>query len=157
EHIRKEFVQRRRMLDAKIVERVVIDRHAAAQPAIRVMMLATPLQLATAADAFLGGIQPQRQQQPWVRRRSPRLIATLGQGGVIHAQIESPSPSPDRPGFMIRRQKLLEINRLHDQLLAIRPPTTQVIHDHASFTNKSATESSKERKNPKLCADRSVP
>jgi hypothetical protein len=46
------------MLDAKIVDRVVVEAHAAGQPAVGIVRSAEAVEFASTADALGVGIEP---------------------------------------------------------------------------------------------------
>ena len=69
DRLRQQIIERRLVRHPKIAQRVVIHRHAAAQPAIRIMAITEAIHFARAADAVHRGVQPQRDQNLRIDRR----------------------------------------------------------------------------------------
>ena len=118
--LRQQAIQHRSMSEPKVAEPVVVHPDPAAQPAIRNIALAQPVELARRADPFERRVQPQRQINPRVRRRPTRLSLTGQDPAVQRRQIQSLDESPDHPRSMIRRKLAFQIDHVPSQLPAIR-------------------------------------
>jgi hypothetical protein len=107
------------MADPEIAQPVVIHPHAAAQPAIGEIAFAQWGELTGRADPFQAGIQPQRQQQPRIRRWTAGFAFPRPDQLIQSRQIELADEAPHHPRPVIRRQQRLEVDHLPAQLLAI--------------------------------------
>src|SRR5713226_7105986 len=98
---------------------MVVDRHPAADPAVRGMQRAQPRQFARAAHPLTQPVQPQRQQNPGVGRVAP--CAPLAR---LDRLLETPQRQPfqhppNGPCRMLRFEQPLKIGRMQNQLLTI--------------------------------------
>ena len=79
DRLRQQIVERRLMRHAEITQRVVIHRHAAAQPAIRVVGVAQAVDFARAPHAIDRRVEPERDQNLRIdgRRAGPPSRALI--------------------------------------------------------------------------------
>jgi hypothetical protein len=135
-----------RVLRAEVRQRVVIHRHAAAQPLERIVARAESVQAVGAGDAFEGRIQPQRDQQANVDGRSSRMMLdgpVFGfQGGEVHLLDEV----PDGADGMVGRDQLVEETRMRIELIAVGPAKTRprgglgrLVHGHSQECSRLHT------------------
>ena len=109
------------VLHAKIAERVIVDSHAAQDPAISDVGLAPPVQFAGAADPVQRGRQPQGDQNlRRDRRASGRMVGDFDVA-VKGLQVERFHERPHEPRPMVGRQHLVERQKLHFHLRSVRP------------------------------------
>jgi hypothetical protein len=121
------------MPNAKVVQRVLIDRHPATQPAIGIVASTQTSQFPPAANIFLRGVQPQSDQQPWIRGGTPGIFTTGGNGSIECREIQLLNHSPNHPRIVIRGQQTLQMTGVKQHLLAIRPTkTNRAIHGFRS-------------------------
>ena len=106
------------MPHTKIAQRVVIHRHAAAQPPIRIMAVAEAIHLARAADAVHRGVEPQGDQNLGINGRPPRAALARADRRVERRQVEPFDESPHQPRRMAGRQHRLDVVW---QQLGLRP------------------------------------
>ena len=113
-------VQPSLVLGAQVRQRVVVDAHPAADPAVSVIALAQAVDLAGRAHAVYGGPQPQRHQD---RRGDGRCATAAGhrldaciQRRQVHRLHERPHGA--RP--VIGRQQRIQIDRAQLDLVALR-------------------------------------
>jgi hypothetical protein len=116
DRLRQQIIQRRLMRHAEITHRVVIHRDAPADPAIRVMGIAEPIDFTRAADAVHRRVQPKRHQNLRIDRRPARAALTGADPSVERRQIQPLDKAPDEAGGVPRRQQRLEITRLQFDL-----------------------------------------
>ena len=106
---------------AEIGERVVVHRHPAHEPAIRIMRLAEAIERAGAAHAVQRRVEPERRQNGGIDRRAPRAAFDGPNRAVQRREIQSFHEVPHDPRAMLRRQQPVEIRRAQLQLVAIGP------------------------------------
>ena len=75
ETIDEQPIEQIRTAHPEVPQRVMVHRHAPAQPSIAIMALAKPLQSARTADTLGAGIEPQGQQKPRRCRRVTGPVA----------------------------------------------------------------------------------
>ena len=92
-------------VDAEVGEPVIVDRHAARQPAIGGVALREPLQFARRPDPFDRRIEPQRKQHRGIGGRPPRFTLAREHLIVKRRKIEALDEAPDQARAMVRRQK----------------------------------------------------
>jgi hypothetical protein len=125
------LVQSRQMFDQQTVEqvgtadpevrqRVIVQRHATAEPAVDVVTVAEPIQGPRAANAIARSVQPKRQQQPRRWRRITRPVLPRLDAIFQLAQVEPCDISPDHPRRMILPDQAIDIDRLQLDLIAHR-------------------------------------
>src|SRR3974390_2297211 len=117
-------IEKLAIVDAEVAQRVVVDRHPAAQPAIRIMAFAQPLQGPCASHPLAGRVKPQRQQQArrncrMSRHPLPRFdrILQLAQINLLHV-------IPNQSGRMVLPDQTVDIHRPQLDLVPLRlaPP-----------------------------------
>ena len=59
------------MLDPEVAQRVVVDAHTAAQPAVGIIAVAQPVEFARRAHAVKHRVQPQTHQNGRIDGRAP--------------------------------------------------------------------------------------
>lgn len=82
-------------------DRVVVHRHAPADPAIGIVLGAQPRDLATAAHTVKDGVQPQREQDARIDRCTPRVVAPRLDRVVQRAQVLPHHAAPHQTGAMV--------------------------------------------------------
>ena len=105
---------------AKIVQRVVVHVNAAADPAVRVVRRRQPRDLTPAAHTVQRGVQPQREQDARVDRRTPGNRTTRLDGIKQRAQVLAFDVAPDEPGAVVFSQQRLQVRCAQLDLLPIR-------------------------------------
>ena len=105
DRLRDERIQVGLMLDPEITQRVIADRHAAAQPAVGIMRSAQTIDLPGAPDAVDRRIEPQRQQQLRIDRRPPRMPFARLDARVEGRQIQPLHKLPDEPRRVAGRER----------------------------------------------------
>jgi hypothetical protein len=113
-------IEPRAMAHPEVRQRVVIDPDPAADPAVRVVALAQPIELARRAHPVDSCPQPQRHQDRRVDRRPPGRALDRPDPGVQRRQIERPNERPDRAHRMIGAQERVQIARPQLDLIALR-------------------------------------
>ena len=106
--------------EAEVRKRVIVHRHAAAQPAIDIVALAQPLQSARAAHPLAGGIKPQRQQKPRRCRRMAGPVVPCLDPLLKLAQIEPRHIGPDHAHRMLLPDQTVDVYRPQFDLVALR-------------------------------------
>ncbi len=101
--------------DPEVRQRMMVQRHPTAEPAVDIMTVAEPVQRPPAANAIARGVQPKRQQQPGRWRRMTRPVLPRLDPIFQFAQVEPFDISPDHPHRMILPDQAI------DRPLAIRP------------------------------------
>ena len=89
------------LFDAEVGQGVVVDRDAAADPAVDIVAAAQPVEFACRVDAFPGGEQPQRDEEADIDGRPARTAVA---GPVARQQarkIQAADPFPDEAGLMV--------------------------------------------------------
>lgn len=82
-----EFAEHVTVVTAEVVEAVIGDCDAAAQPAVGGVELDEPRDLATRADAVTGGIDPESQENLGVGGRCAGDLAASADLGIEPAQV----------------------------------------------------------------------
>lgn len=102
-------VEPRGVLGAKVGQGVVVDAHTATQPAVGVVALAQPVDLAGRAHAVDGGPQPQRDEDGGVDRRAARRAFERADARMQRPEVERLHKRPDGARRVIRSQKRVQI------------------------------------------------
>ena len=105
---------------AEIVEAVIGDCDAAAQPAVGGVELDEPRDLATRADAVTGGIDPEPQEDLRVGRGCAGDLTAGADVGVPPAQIELVDDGGDRTHLVIGGHRGVEVDPPPGDLAALR-------------------------------------
>ena len=116
----QEPIEQRTMGHPEVGQGVVVDRHAAAQPAVRVVLGAQPVEGPGAADRLDRRIQPQRGQDGRVDRRAAGLALDRPDTSIERAQIEALDEGPHETRPVVGRQEALEIDRAKLDLVPVR-------------------------------------
>ena len=106
--------------DPEVRQRVIVQRHATAEPAVDVVTVAEPVQGPRTANAVARGVQPKRQQQPRRWRRMTRPVLPRLDPIFQLAQVEPFDISPDHPCRMILPDQAIDIDRPQFDLVAHR-------------------------------------
>ena len=121
--VAEHFVQRLVVADApaaaEVVQRVVVDRHATADPAVGVVLAAQPRDFATAAHAVEHGVQPQREQNARVDRPASGGRAACLDGIEQCAQVLTFDVAPHEPRAVLFGQQRFEIRGAQLDLRAV--------------------------------------
>ena len=118
--LRQQPVDHRRRLPAEVREKVVVQRHAAAQPADAIVLLRQSFELARAAHTLDTGIQPQSQHHPRIGRRPARRVRPSLDLTIQIPQIDLLDVSPDRPRRMTCVNQTIEFKTLEHDRIALR-------------------------------------
>jgi len=118
---RQHLVHQRLVARAKVVERVVVHRHPAADPAIRVVLAHQPGNLPPAAYAFQRRVQPQREQDARVDRRAPSVATPRLDRLKQPAQVLLLDVAPHQPCAVLLAQQRLQVRRPQFDLAAVGP------------------------------------
>ena len=129
----QQLVQFRPAVAAECRQHVVVHRHAAAQPAIRRMMLAQTFDRPRRADPFQRRIQPYRQQHRRIARRTPGRVVARFDAGVEAGQIQTGNERPHQPRPMLRQQLAVQIDHLPAQLTALQTQQSRALARRESF------------------------
>ena len=124
QHLGQQVVQSRLVVDPEIAEGVIVERHPAAEPAIRVALAAEPVQFAGAGDSPGCGVEPQCDQEPRVGRSPTRLLATGPDGRQETAEVPGQNDGPDSAGVVILGEEFVQRAGTHGHLLAVGPSQT---------------------------------
>ena len=104
----------------KLGEGVVVDGHPAADPAVRVVLLAQAVERPGAADAIERRVQPEGDEDGRIDRRSPGVALdradTLTEGGQIARLDEGPHEARN----VVGGQEALEVRRAQGELVPVR-------------------------------------
>lgn len=106
--------------DPEVRQRMMVQRHPTAEPAVDIMTVAEPVQRPPAANAIARGVQPKRQQQPGRWRRMTRPVLPRLDPIFQFAQVEPFDISPDHPHRMILPDQAIDIDRSQFDLIAHR-------------------------------------
>jgi len=105
----------------KIGQRVIVHRHAPADPPVRIVFLAQPRHRPRAAHALERRVQPQRHENRRVDRRATGVPLHGLDLGIEWPQVQPLDELPDHAGAVLGGQQPLQVRRAQFQLLAIRP------------------------------------
>jgi hypothetical protein len=108
------------MLAAEVVEAVIGDCDAAAQPAVGGVELDEPRDLATRTDAVTGGVDPQPQEDLGIGGGCAGDLAAGADVGVEPAQIELVDDGGDRTHLVIGGHLGVEVDPPPGDLAALR-------------------------------------
>jgi hypothetical protein len=132
----QQAVEEPQVAGAEVGQGVVVDGHAAGDPAEGVVLGAQPGQGAGGAYALQGGVQPQGDGQARVEGRVPGA-ALAGADGVVQAgQVEALTVGPDEAGLVVVIEQILQRHRRDDPLPIRRPQPRRwaLAHDPALVT-----------------------
>ncbi len=104
-------IERLGVRSAEIRQGMVVDPHAAADPAVGVMRFGQPRQLPRRAHPFKGGVQPQGKQDLRGNRRAPTAPFHRADAGIYPAQVRLLDIVPHQPCPVSFRQQRLQIAR----------------------------------------------
>jgi hypothetical protein len=110
EHLRDERVDDLALLAAEIAERVVVDVHAAADPAVGVVQRRQSLDLSSAPFSFAGGVDPKREQDLRIDGWCSGDAVSRLDLRVERRQVESLDHRPDRPRRVILGQLRVQVD-----------------------------------------------
>jgi hypothetical protein len=116
---RQHFVHQCLVARAEVVERVVVHRYPAAQPAVGVVLARQPCHLAPAAHAFEHRVQPQREQDARVDRSAPSVAASRLDRIGQPAQVLLLDVAPPHPCTVILALQRLQVRRTQLDLAAV--------------------------------------
>lgn len=116
----EEPVEQIAVVDPEVGQRVVVDADAAADPAVRVVLGAQPIERPSRADTLERRVQPVRGQDRRIDRRPARLALGRPDPLVHRPEIEALDERPHQARPVVGRQKALEIDRAQLELLAHR-------------------------------------
>ena len=125
EHLGQEALQRRLVVDPEVVEHVIVDRHRAAEPAVRVAGLAESCQLPAAGDPLRGGVEPERHEQLRVGGRPPRRLAACPDRVEEPGEVPGLDQSPDQARVVVVGEQFVERAGPHEHLLSVGPPQSR--------------------------------
>ena len=111
-------VQPLRVRDPKVAQRVVVDAHPAAQPAVGVIVVAQPVELTRPADTVQRRVQPQAHQNGGVDGRAPNTAFDGTDLGVQGLKIERLHEGPNGTGLVIGGQRRVQITGTQLDLVA---------------------------------------
>ena len=162
----EQAVEHRPVRYAKVRQRVCAHGDAAADPPVRIVLAAKPLERSRAAHPLRRRVDPQREQDPRIDRRPPCVPFHRLDPLVEHRQVQPFDELPHRPGSVVLREQTLQIRR---SKLELRPVRTQyprlLLHDltpaRHSITKRRRGEhffsSSEPRsvRRPAICGERS--
>jgi hypothetical protein len=123
-------LQPRRVLGAEVRQRVVVHPHPAADPAVGIVALAQPVDLARAAHPVDGRPQPQRHQDRRVGRRRAPVTRPRANARVQRAQIQRLHESPHRTDRVIGRNARIQLEHPQLGLIAHRAPQPHLAVGH---------------------------
>src|SRR5664280_1083549 len=123
--------ERRHALDEELVEElgglhpevgqgVVVDPHAAGDPAVRVVLVTQAVEGPRRADPLEGGVQPERDEDRGVDRRASAVALGRPDPRVEGGEIEALDEGPHQARPVLGRQEALEVGRAQPDLLAAR-------------------------------------
>ena len=107
------------MIGAEVGQGVVVDRDVAEDPAIGVVVAAELVELAGAADAVDGGVEPQRHEDLGVDAGPAGIAGDRLDGVVQGAEVQALDEIPDDPRGVIGWDQLIEGGGAEDDLLAV--------------------------------------
>lgn len=116
-----EIVQRIVVSDPEVAQRVCVRAQATADPAVRRVALAQPLEMARTANPFAGREEPKAQQHLRIQRRSAGpALARLGACSEA-TEVHSIEQLPEGERAMVFRNQVVQRDGLPQTLRAIRP------------------------------------
>jgi hypothetical protein len=101
------------MSDPKIAESVIVHRHPAADPAIRIALTAEPVEFPGTGDPLGGGVEPKCDQYARIGGSSAWLLAPRADCFQKETEIPRGDNAPDGAGVVVAGEKLLERARTH--------------------------------------------
>src|SRR5262249_41907807 len=104
----QQLVQQVEVLDAEVGQGVVVDRDATDQPAESVVVGTQPGQGAGTADAFEGGVQPQRRAKAGVDGSASGSAFTGAEVVVKRGQVQAKAEVPDDTRLVILLKEILQ-------------------------------------------------
>jgi hypothetical protein len=107
---------------AEIGQGVVIDGNIAEDPAIGIVAAAQLVELACAADAIDGGVEPEGHEDLGIDRGPSRPVVDGLDGIVQGTEVQAEDIVPDDPRRMIVGDQLVERGGTEDDLLAVGGP-----------------------------------
>ena len=102
--VSKKLIHQRRVDRPKVVDRVVVHRHATTNPTVRVMLLAQSRHFSPTAHALQRGVQPKRKQNLWVNRRAASVGAACLDRFDQFVQVLAYNVAPHQSGTVILGQ-----------------------------------------------------
>ena len=108
------------MVDAKVAECVIVDRHAPQNPQVDDVGLATAVQFAGAADSIERRLQPQGHEDLRGNGAAAGEAVRDTDLFIEGLQVERLHERPDDPHAVVRRQQLVEREELHLDLTTVR-------------------------------------
>ena len=103
----------------EVRQAVVVDPHATADPAVRVIALAQARQLSGRAHPLDRGQQPKRYQDRWIDRRCATPTLQRLDLRVQRRQIQRLNESPDAARGVIAGQHRIQVHRAQFDLVAL--------------------------------------
>ena len=113
-------VQPLRVLDPEVAQRVVVDTHPAAQPAVGIVAVAQPVEFACRAHAVQRRVQPQAHQNRRVDGRAPDAAFDGTDLRVQGLKIKRLHEGPDGAGLVVGGQRRVKVAGAQFDLVAHR-------------------------------------
>src|SRR6266404_360330 len=148
QYLGEQLVQRYAVSAAKVAERVIVDAHPTADPAIRYVLGTQPRDLARTVHTFAQAVQPQRQQHPWIGGVAPRRVLARLDRRAKPAQVHRLQHPPDGARRMLRADQGLIIHRLQNQLLAIGFSQPHLFTHHLTSASPPSSSSRPAKRSP---------
>ena len=126
DRVRQQAVQKGLVLNAEVGQRVVIQGNAPADPLVRRVRFAQPIQFAGAADPLDRGIQPQRQENPRVGSRPAHRSLDRLKFRQQGRKVQTVHVIPNHPGPMILGDQVVHRLPMHHDLIADRTSQTRL-------------------------------
>ena len=108
------------VVDPKGPQRVIVHRHATAQPTIAVVAPAQSLQCPRAAHPLAGRVKPQRQRQSRRNHRMTRRVLARLDPCLKLTQVDRLHVAPNQPRQMILSEQAIESHRSQFDPIAYR-------------------------------------
>jgi len=105
----EQFVHQRFVASTEVVDRVVVHRHAPADPPVRVVLQAQTREFAPTAHAVQCGVQPKGEQDVRVDRRTTGIGAARLDRPDQFAQVLAHDVAPHQPGPMVLGQQRFQV------------------------------------------------
>lgn len=118
-HVAAELVvQPLRVLDPEVAQRVVVDSHPTAQPAVGIVVLAQPVEFTRRTHAVQRRVQPQAHQNGRIDGRAPDASFDGTDQGVQGLKIERLHEGPNSTGLVLGGQRRVKITGTQFDLVA---------------------------------------
>src|SRR3546814_590542 len=120
--LRQKPVQKGPVTHPEVRQRVRVHRHPAAQPSVRIVLLAQSCQRTRTSDTVLGRVKPQCKLKPRRDRGMARMPLARLHRSLQIAQIKALAIAPDHPCRMLRAKHAGQVDSSQLDLIALRLP-----------------------------------